>query len=403
MHVDRLVEELAGRVDRDPVPGLADELRDRLPCQLPVQVPQRQLQAAQRLDGQPGVPDPPPCPHPELAGERVDGHELAPEDERCVHVVDERRVHLGERAAVAVADLTPADDPIGLHPHQAEVHRLAEDIGQRRRARPRWTRSSSSWTDARHVRSPPGDTWSVRYVVIGAGAIGGATGGRLHQHGHPVVLVARGPHFEALAHGGLRLRDPDRRWCSTSRPSAILPTSSGARTTSCCWPRSRIRPRRPSTGWRRWRRARYRSCACRTGWPTSAWRSGSSRTSTVSWCCSPPSTCDPGSVVVNSSGTTGILDVGRAPDGVDEVDARVAADLSSAIVLVAARAGRPRLEAGQAPQEPRERHRGRRAPTCAATPPVRWRRRPAPRARRASPPRAGAGPTTRSSKLAAGG
>jgi 2-dehydropantoate 2-reductase len=39
---------------------------------------------------------------------------------------------------------------------------------------------------------------------------------------------------------------------------------------------------------------------------------------------------DPGSVVVNSSGTTGILDVGRAPDGVDEVDARVAADLSSA-------------------------------------------------------------------------
>ena len=44
-----------------------------------------------------------------------------------------------------------------------------------------------------------------------------------------------------------------------------------------------------------------------------------------------------------------------------------------------------------------------RAPTCAATPPVRWRRRPAPRARRASPPRAGAGPTTRSSTLAAGG
>ena len=67
---------------------------------------------------------------------------------------------------------------------------------------------------------------------------------------------------------------------------------------------------------------------------------------------------EPGSVVVNSSGITGILDVGRAPDGVDEVDARVAADLSERDVLVAARAGRPRLEAGQAPPEPRERHRG---------------------------------------------
>ncbi|RYZ32324.1 MAG: hypothetical protein EOP01_01420, partial [Propionibacteriaceae bacterium] len=37
-----------------------------------------------------------------------------------------------------------------------------------------------------------------RYVVVGAGAIGGAIGGRLHQAGRPVVLVARGPHLEAV-------------------------------------------------------------------------------------------------------------------------------------------------------------------------------------------------------------
>ena len=132
VHVDRLVEELARRIDRDVVPGLADELRHRLPGQLPLEVPQRQLQAAQRLDGQPGVTDPPPGPHPQLARERVDGDELAPEHQRRIHVVDERCVDLGERAAVAVADLTPADHPLGLHTHEAEVHLLAEHVGQRR-------------------------------------------------------------------------------------------------------------------------------------------------------------------------------------------------------------------------------------------------------------------------------
>ena len=48
-----------------------------------------------------------------------------------------------------------------------------------------------------------------RYVVVGAGAIGGAIGGRLHQAGRPVVLVARGQHLEVLRRDGLRLRTPD--------------------------------------------------------------------------------------------------------------------------------------------------------------------------------------------------
>jgi 2-dehydropantoate 2-reductase len=50
----------------------------------------------------------------------------------------------------------------------------------------------------------------MRFVMYGAGAIGGAIGGRLAQHGHEVVLIARGAHFEALRDRGLRLVDPDR-------------------------------------------------------------------------------------------------------------------------------------------------------------------------------------------------
>ncbi len=39
----------------------------------------------------------------------------------------------------------------------------------------------------------------MRYVILGAGAIGCAIGGRLFEHGHDVVLVARGAHLAALA------------------------------------------------------------------------------------------------------------------------------------------------------------------------------------------------------------
>ncbi len=49
----------------------------------------------------------------------------------------------------------------------------------------------------------------MRYIVVGAGAIGGAIGGRLFQHDHEVVLIARGDHLAALRSTGLELRDPD--------------------------------------------------------------------------------------------------------------------------------------------------------------------------------------------------
>ncbi|MEU6171443.1 2-dehydropantoate 2-reductase N-terminal domain-containing protein [Streptantibioticus parmotrematis] len=49
----------------------------------------------------------------------------------------------------------------------------------------------------------------MRYVIIGAGAVGATIGGRLFAAGHEAVLVARGAHYEALREGGLRLTTPD--------------------------------------------------------------------------------------------------------------------------------------------------------------------------------------------------
>ncbi|MFJ8106358.1 ketopantoate reductase family protein [Streptomyces sp. NPDC096132] len=49
----------------------------------------------------------------------------------------------------------------------------------------------------------------MRYIIIGAGAVGGTVGGRLAEAGQDVVLVARGAHAAALREDGLRLRVPE--------------------------------------------------------------------------------------------------------------------------------------------------------------------------------------------------
>jgi 2-dehydropantoate 2-reductase len=49
----------------------------------------------------------------------------------------------------------------------------------------------------------------MRLSVLGAGAIGGFLGARLARAGEEVVLIARGPHLEAMRREGLRVIEPD--------------------------------------------------------------------------------------------------------------------------------------------------------------------------------------------------
>ncbi|GLY82980.1 ketopantoate reductase family protein [Actinoallomurus iriomotensis] len=49
----------------------------------------------------------------------------------------------------------------------------------------------------------------MRFVVYGAGAIGGTIGAQLFRQGHDVTLIARGAHYEAIRDNGLRLDTPD--------------------------------------------------------------------------------------------------------------------------------------------------------------------------------------------------
>ena len=84
----------------------------------------------------------------------------------------------------------------------------------------------------------------ARYVIIGAGAIGGGLGGRLHQAGRSALLVARGTTSRPCVHQGLRMRTPEE--------DLTLPVRVGAGPASCpcsprtcwCWPPRPTRHRR---------------------------------------------------------------------------------------------------------------------------------------------------------------
>lgn len=68
----------------------------------------------------------------------------------------------------------------------------------------------------------------MRYIIYGAGAVGGTIGWRLHEADHEVVLIARGAHLEAMDANGLRLQRPDsdgtRRVPLARSPAEVEPT-----------------------------------------------------------------------------------------------------------------------------------------------------------------------------------
>jgi 2-dehydropantoate 2-reductase len=59
----------------------------------------------------------------------------------------------------------------------------------------------------------------VRFIIYGAGAVGGVVGAGLVRHDHEVVLIARGSHGEVIRSDGLHVATPDGTF--TVRPSVV--------------------------------------------------------------------------------------------------------------------------------------------------------------------------------------
>ncbi|WP_306336232.1 ketopantoate reductase family protein [Streptomyces sp. KL118A] len=181
----------------------------------------------------------------------------------------------------------------------------------------------------------------MRYVIIGAGAVGGTVGGRLAEAGHEVVLVARGAHAAALRGGGLRLRTPEGprtlRLPVVEQPAELgelLPddvlflavkTQDGAAALDA-W------GGRPVTGGGT--AAERLPLVCAQNGVESE-RIALRRFRHVYGVCVwlPASHAEPGEVSAAGAPYSGMLHIGRYPTGTDETARRIAADLEKSRIL----------------------------------------------------------------------
>ena len=121
----------------------------------------------------------------------------------------------------------------------------------------------------------------MRFVVYGAGAVGGVIGGHLSLAGLPVSLVARGDHLAAIREGGLRLDT------ATGMHRILTPATDSAAEIDWTPDTAVVLAVKSHQAARRWptcvgmRRNRRRSCARPTAWPPRSGRCGCSRTSTA--------------------------------------------------------------------------------------------------------------------------
>lgn len=176
-----------------------------------------------------------------------------------------------------------------------------------------------------------------RFIVFGAGAVGGVIGARLAQHGHEVVLVARGAHADAIGREGLQLDTPGAseivRVPVVTTPAAAAigeddvvvlamksqHTAEAVDALAGCAPPG-VAVVCAQNGLENERAALRRFArvyAVVVQLPSAHLR--------------------PGVVMAMSAPVTGILDIGRYPEGVDETARTVATALSSARFVSVAR------------------------------------------------------------------
>ncbi|MET7384437.1 ketopantoate reductase family protein [Streptomyces sp. NPDC005529] len=178
----------------------------------------------------------------------------------------------------------------------------------------------------------------MRYIIIGAGAVGGAIGGRLAEAGHEVVLVARGAHLTALRADGLRLVTPEgprvHRLRAVEGPAELgelRPDDVLVLT---------VKTQDGEAALRDWGAAPVRGggsaaerlpVVCAQNGVESG-RLALRRFHRVYGVCVwlPATFVEPGTVAAAGTPLTGILHLGRYPDGTEDTLRRIAADLETA-------------------------------------------------------------------------
>jgi 2-dehydropantoate 2-reductase len=166
---------------------------------------------------------------------------------------------------------------------------------------------------------------AMRFIVYGAGAVGGVVGALLAEAGEDVVLIARGPHAEAIRRSGLLLETPvgsrvirtavteDPAGAGVRNGDVVLLGMKSQGTVSALEELRQNAP--PST-----------AVVCLQNGVNNE-RAALRLFPNVYGVCvmCPCSHLEPGVVQASSHPIPGLLDIGRYPGGIDEMSGRIAA------------------------------------------------------------------------------
>lgn len=187
----------------------------------------------------------------------------------------------------------------------------------------------------------------MRFVIYGAGAIGGVIGGRLFEGGHDVVLIARGPHAVALRKEGLRLESPDG--------AALLPLPTVSTPAELVWRTDDVVILAMKSQDTPAALASLEAVAPRE-LPIVCAQNGVENErlalrlfqNVYGICVMLPAThLEPAVVQAHSAPISGLLDIGRWPSGTDDTCAEIAAALTESTFESVARADIPRWKYGK--------------------------------------------------------
>ena len=168
----------------------------------------------------------------------------------------------------------------------------------------------------------------MRYIIYGAGGIGGGIGADLHRHGHDVVLIARGAQLEAVQANGLTLTTPDGsetyQITAVAHPSELTFSDDDVVI---------LTMKSQDT-----RGALEDLAAMTSDVPIFGAQNGVENERMALRCFPrvygtvvnmPATYLEPGVVVVHATPNLGVLDSGRYPEGIDEISERVTGDLNA--------------------------------------------------------------------------
>ncbi len=169
-----------------------------------------------------------------------------------------------------------------------------------------------------------------RYVILGAGAVGGTIAGLLSRAGRDVVAVARGPHLAALQDHGLDLRTPAG---SETVPLAVVGSVAEVdwRPGDVAVLAVKGQDTEPLLTELVAHAGPETPVVCAQNGVANERRALRRFADVHGMCVMLPAVhLEPGVVAAFGDPAPGILDLGRIPDGIDELDEEVAADLTAA-------------------------------------------------------------------------